>query len=162
MIQVIFLVIVVFVAFGMTANPQLFNSFTRWFTGFNGGASTSTLTIKDQKLTVDVADTAAKRSKGLGGRASLSDTEGMLFVFDKSERHRFWMKGMQIPLDFIWIEEGKVVEVTKNIPAPVAGTADAELPIYQPAVPVRQMLEVSAGFADRYQIQPGDLVQLNQ
>ena len=69
---------------------------------------------------------------------------------------------MQIPLDFIWIEEGQVVEVTQNIPAPVAGTADAELPIYQPAVPVRQMLEVSAGFADRYQIQPGDLVQLNQ
>src|SRR5574337_1763101 len=69
-------------------------------------------------IRVEVARTAREQARGLGGRASLPRGEGMLFPFDAIERRTFWMKGMLIPLDIVWIREGKVVTINANIPPP--------------------------------------------
>lgn len=129
----------------------------------NTSNTTSLKTIKvgTVNLQVAVADTDATRKKGLGGVTNLPANQGMLFVFDKkTATPSFWMKGMLIPLDMIWIKEGRVVQIDANIPNPKAGTLDNQLKIYSPGQPVDYVLEVNAGFSDRNNIKVGDMVTL--
>ena len=71
-------------------------------------------TSTGEQIPVEVADTLKKRSLGLGKRASLKKGWGMLFVFEKREPHRFWMKDMQFPLDIIWLDNHRIVHIIQN------------------------------------------------
>lgn len=110
---------------------------------------------------VELAQTAAERTRGLGGHAPLGADEGMLFVFPEAGRHSFWMKGMAFALDIIWIRDGQVVHVLADVPPPRPGTADSELPLYTPPAAADYVLEVPAGFAARWGIQAGSRVVLH-
>jgi uncharacterized membrane protein (UPF0127 family) len=116
--------------------------------------------IKNIKIAVDVAKTYEEKDKGLGGRENLGKNEGMLFVFDYNNVPIFWMKGMLIPLDIIWISDDKVVDLHKNIKASEPGTPESNLPKYSPKKSVDYVLEVNAGFSDKNDIQIGDSVKL--
>lgn len=116
--------------------------------------------INDAKIKVEIADTQAKRSQGLGGRESLSDDEGMLFIFEKMDKYPFWMKELKFHLDFVWIRGEKVVDILTNISPPQAGQKDETLPIYQPKEPVDKVLEVNAGTVARLKIKVGDTVKI--
>ena len=125
--------------------------------------SSSNLTsiqIGNVLVKAEIADTSSKRNKGLGGRDSLASDSGMLFVFDKVDRHNFWMKGMKIPLDFIWILDDKVVDITENVP-PQVGQPDNALKIYSSKTETNKMLEVNAGFISVSNIKVGDTVIVN-
>lgn len=111
-------------------------------------------------LDIELADNPSVRQKGLSGRESLAPNSGMLFIFDSVGQHKLWMKDMKIALDFVFIREGRVVDIIKNVPPPAAGTPDDQLPIYQPVVPVDSLLEVNAGFADAASIRVGDSASL--
>lgn len=115
-----------------------------------------TLEIGSRRLTVEVARSPEQITKGLSGRQSLKDTEGMLFVLPTLDIPKFWMKDMLIPLDIIWIRDNKVVEITKNIPAPPS----ENLPIYSPSSPANYVLEINAGLSDTLGISLGDNVNL--
>jgi uncharacterized membrane protein (UPF0127 family) len=130
--------------------------------GTSGDQVGNKVQIGDTQIMVDVANTPELRKQGLGGRASLDQNSGMLFVFDTPSKYRFWMKGMQFPIDFIYINDGKVVDIYKNAPVPPVNAADPDLPIYAPSVPITQLLEVNAGFADAHHIQVGDKVGIVQ
>lgn len=112
------------------------------------------LMIGTKSLDVRVPQTSQASEQGLSGVASLTDEEGMYWQFQEPSRPNFWMKDMLIPLDFVWIRDGVVTEITANVPAPVNGN----LPLYQPKEPVTNVLEVSAGFAQRYNIRVGTRV----
>lgn len=115
--------------------------------------------IKNFTINVEIADTNALRQKGLGGRQSLASDSGMLFVFEKSDKHKFWMKGLNFPLDLIWIKNNLVIDLTKNAKPPTKNQKDAELPIYLPVVKVDRVLEVGGGFIDSRGIKIGDKVE---
>lgn len=117
------------------------------------------LQIGQVNLGVELADTPQLRRQGLSGRAFLAADTGMLFLFDAPDRHRFWMRDMRFDLDFIWIVNGKVAEITPNVLAE-PGVADENLRVYLPQVPVDSMLEVNRGWAAQNGIQVGDSVQL--
>ncbi len=108
-----------------------------------------TVTIGATAVKAELADTAAKREKGLSGRAKLPEDEGMLFVFDKPDEYFFWMKGMRFPLDLIYLNTGEVVEVKENI-------SPSDQTPFAPAEPVDAVLEVNAGYVARRQIRVGD------
>lgn len=114
--------------------------------------------INDATLRVEVADTQEKRSKGLGGKETLASDEGMLFIFPKTDKYPFWMKGLKFPLDFIWIRDNKVVDLLPNIQPPAAGQSDESLPIYQSKEDADKVLEISAGTIQRLDIKVGDTV----
>ena len=118
--------------------------------------------VNEAKLKVEIADTQPKRSKGLGGRASLAEGTGMLFIFPKEDKYPFWMKGVSFPLDFIWIKGGQVVDFLENVSPAQTGQKDADLPIYVPKEPVDKVLEVNAGTISRLKIKIGDKLSLNQ
>lgn len=119
----------------------------------------SRVLIKDADIKVTLALTPEEQTKGLGGVESLSDSEGMLFLFPEKETRTFWMKGMKIPIDIIWISGNSIVGVAQNVPPPRLGSIDSELPLYTSQGPVEHVLEVAAGFFERHSLAVGDTVQ---
>ena len=118
-----------------------------------------TLTIDGATFHVDLATTPAEQEQGLGGRASLAPDSGMLFEFDIPASYPFWMKDMQFPLDFIWIDAtGHIAGVTENVD-PQIGASDSELKLYTPPVPVTKILEVNAGTVKLIGAKVGDPVE---
>ena len=113
--------------------------------------------INGHTIRLELAVTEAEKEKGLGYRDSLGPDSGMLFVYNHPERYGFWMKGMRFPLDFIWINGNKVVELSQNIPQPVN---DRVQPVsLAPAVPADKVLEVNSGVIQSLGVRIGDLVQ---
>ncbi|MBI4157467.1 DUF192 domain-containing protein [Candidatus Woesebacteria bacterium] len=118
------------------------------------------VTIGTTKVSVEIADDETERKKGLGGRESIGQNEGMLFVFpQKTSSLVFWMKEMGFPIDIIWIDENKIVKIDKNV-QPEPGVSDNNLKRYYPETPVNFVLEVNGGFADKNKINLGDTVQI--
>jgi uncharacterized membrane protein (UPF0127 family) len=79
-------------------------------------SATAVLIAGERRYELEVATSAAQQQLGLGGRASLPATRGMLFVFSSSAEHCFWMKGMQFALDIIWLKaDDKVVSVEAHL-----------------------------------------------
>jgi uncharacterized membrane protein (UPF0127 family) len=75
------------------------------------------------------------REKGLSGRDSLPEGEGMLFVLPSTQPVSFWMKDTKFDLDMVFINED--FEVTKVVHA----KAMDETPISESDV--RYVLEVN-------------------
>lgn len=112
--------------------------------------------VGSSSVTVEIADSEEERKKGLSGRKSLGESEGMLFVFDKKDVFpSFWMKGMLIPIDIIWIDEGEVVKIHKNV-QPEPEKLDRELTKYYPDGPIDFVIEVNAGFSGKNNLGVGD------
>lgn len=116
--------------------------------------------VGDTLIKVEVADTTAKRSRGLSGRESLEPDSGMLFIFSELKKYQFWMKGMKFPIDMVFISNGKVVDILQNVPPPVPNTADKDLPTYQSVTEMDMMLEIPAGYVQSRNIKIGDTVYL--
>jgi uncharacterized membrane protein (UPF0127 family) len=125
-------------------------------------ADRASVVVGDVTFGVEIAQTPAERRQGLSGRDSLQPMTGMLFVFESGRATPFWMKGMRLPLDFIWIgEECTVVDTAPNVPPPAEGAAGAELPSYRSGVPAAYVFEVNAGDVERYGIVVGDTVRFS-
>ena len=116
--------------------------------------------VGNQTLLVEIADTDKKMEQGLSGRESLSDGQGMMFDFRKnsSVAPDFWMKDMKFGLDLIWIKSGTIIGITEQVPAPLAGTANENLPIYSSPSPADEVLEVNSGWSKVHHIKTGDSV----
>jgi uncharacterized membrane protein (UPF0127 family) len=118
------------------------------------------LTIGSTEIKVEIADTSEKKAVGLGYRENLPDDTGMFFQMEVRRVPRFWMKGMLIPLDIIWIDEGVVIGFEEDVPIVPVDSPNNEIPSYSPTQPVTAVLEVNAGFVKRNGIKIGDRVQL--
>ena len=116
--------------------------------------TTKEITINNRTITAEVADTFAKRSKGLMFRESLGENEGMLFVFDNEDYHSFWMLNTRIPLDIIWISKDKeIVHIERDVKP-----CDETCPNYVPTEKALYVLEVNANYTLRNNIEIVDKV----
>lgn len=109
------------------------------------------------KVDVEVADTPQKRAQGLGFRRELLPGKGMLFVFQERHPHSFWMKGMKIPLDIIWLDNHLVVHVERRVPPP--SPSNESPPTMVPSKAANFVLEVGAGQADLLGLSVGKTVR---
>jgi len=99
----------------------------------------------------EVADSGPKRQQGLMFRKSLSDNEGMLFIFDEEGQHAFWMQNMLISLDIIWINQEKIiVDIITNTPP-----CNDACNIMVPRSKAKYVLEVRSGFVQKHNIKIG-------
>jgi len=88
----------------------------------------------------------------LSNREKLAENQGMLFVFDHTDYHSFWMKDMRFAIDIIWIDENKkVVDITHN------AEPESYPKIFKPSLPAQYVLEVNAGWAEEHRVKVGDL-----
>ncbi len=113
------------------------------------------LYIRNEKIQVELATTPPQWQAGLSGRKALCQNCGMLFIFPESGVKEFWMKGMLIPLDIIWIDDNKIIGIEKVVPAPEVGQLPA---IVRSPAGVNMVLEVNAYQANNFKI--GDRVFL--
>lgn len=120
----------------------------------------NSVTINDKKVIVDIADTPATREQGLSGRPNLDGDVGMVFIFPQSEILTFWMKDMNFALDIIWLNDGKVVGISENVPPP--GQTNGVPKIVSSGVNANQVLEVNAGFAQQHDIKIGDTMTIQK
>jgi len=70
------------------------------------------------------------------------------------------MKDMFIPIDIIWIDNGKVIQIDRDV-QPEPGVDDSDLAFYIPADPIDYVLEVNARFCEKNLIEVGDVVDLS-
>ena len=101
-------------------------------------------------LRIEFATTTTARYRGLGGRTSIPDDYGMLFVFKKAGMYGFWMKDMVVPIDIFWLDsKGQVTSIAFDV-------ATSSYPhVFYPSAPALYVLETAAGFARRHRIVPG-------
>ncbi len=112
--------------------------------------------LADQVVTAEAVVSRAARAKGLSGRPSLAPHTGMLFVFETPGRYGFWMKDMKFPIDIVWIEGGRVVDIVEKAPPDDRPTR----PVYYPRRPASRVLELPAGFSEKYGLKIGDMVEM--
>ncbi len=121
----------------------------------------SEIYIGDTKFSAAIASDNKSRERGLSGRSKLENNQAMIFDFKNSDRKRpgFWMKEMNFPIDIIWIKNGLVIDITKNVPAPELGANTKDLPLYYPRVPIDTVIEINAGLSDKLNIVVGTPVK---
>jgi uncharacterized protein len=113
-----------------------------------------TIKLDDVVLEVQIADTDPRRARGLMFQEQLPLDEGMLLVFDDSNRVSIWMLNMQFSIDAIWIdEEGQVKFIEKNIPPCKTALETVTCESYKGGgKDAKYILEVISGFVDEFDI----------
>lgn len=103
-------------------------------------------------FSVEMATTDEEKTTGLMYRKELADGKGMLFDFSPEQQVSMWMKNTYIPLDMIFIRaDGRILRIAEN-------TEPLSTKIIPSGGPTRGVLEVIAGTAKKYGIEPGDRV----
>lgn len=113
------------------------------------------VSIGKQKIRVEEVRTQERMQKGLAGRRNLCEDCGMLFLFSESGKKAFWMKGMLIPLDIIWLEGEKVVHVREFV-------APDDMRVLAPDVSADKVLEIPAGRSAQLGIVEGMKVEIER
>ncbi len=109
------------------------------------------LHLQDKVIFLLITDSPIERAKGLGGRKSLPEDTAMIFVFDAPGIQGFWMKGMEFPIDIIWIDgEKRIVNIEENI------SPDSYPKVFSPEQKSLYVLEANAGFAGENNLKVGD------
>jgi uncharacterized protein len=106
-----------------------------------------------KKIEIEIADNDGERMQGLMYRTAMEDTQGMLFVFPASEPQSFWMKNTLISLDLLFVNEAKEIVTIQKYAQP---QSESSIPSNKPA---KYVVEVNAGFCDRYGVKEGDAVK---
>ena len=105
------------------------------------------------RFSVEVADDAAERSRGLMFVEDMPTMSGMLFVYERPQRASFWMENTLIPLDLLFAgPDGTVLKVHENA-----------VPLDRTPIPggenVQYVLEINGGMAGRLGIEAGAVLQ---
>lgn len=112
------------------------------------------LTIDGHLFSVEVAQTFDERAKGLMRRNSMSQNEGMLFVFEKEQKLSFWMKNTKIPLSIAYINKaGEIKEIYDMEPFSLKPVPSIYSCMYA--------LEVNQGRFEELGIEVGDLIEFD-
>ena len=109
-------------------------------------------------IRVELADTPAARTKGLAGRDTPTEVDGLLLKWESPDRHPIWMKGMRFPLDLVWLDaDGRVVAALANVPPCLAEPCQ----LYEPDGSERSVaiLEMRAGGASVHGLASGAIVR---
>jgi hypothetical protein len=117
-----------------------------------------TLTFVDdgsavRTIDIEIAETNAERARGLMFRRSMGYDRGMLFLFEQADTTGFWMKNTPLPLDIMFLApDSSIINIVKR-------TTPFSTDNIYPTAPKKYVVEVRAGFADRFDIEPGMTVR---
>ncbi|MGH7394748.1 MAG: DUF192 domain-containing protein [Candidatus Methylomirabilales bacterium] len=102
---------------------------------------------------VEVAVTDKEHTRGLSGRPALQPGTGMLFAYPAPGLRSMWMMGMRFPLDFLWIRDGRIVDLFERVPPPRPGEQPVTVASPEPA---QYILELPGGSIRAHGLGRGD------
>lgn len=113
--------------------------------------------LANRTVNLEVARTPSQQAKGMMWRKEpLPDARGMLFIYNAPTPLAFWMKNCFVPLDMVFIANGRVVAIATAPPC----TQDP-CPIYpNPPVVGDAVIELRANWARDYGLKVGDRVEI--
>lgn len=117
------------------------------------GFERSRLLVDGKVFNVELAVTPNERSRGLMFRTEMSDYGGMLFDFGRASDISMWMKNTFISLDMLFIDRNGVIVGIEKRTVP---KSEAIIPAPKP---VRFVLELNGGSADRLGFEVGEKVE---
>ena len=101
------------------------------------------------KIDVWVADTDARRMRGLMFVEHLADDAGMLFIYPFAQPIAMWMKNTPLSLDILFVTaDGRVHHIAENTKPLSTDTIPSNGVVYG-------VIELKAGSAARMKIRPG-------
>ena len=104
-------------------------------------------------INIEIAETPESQAKGLMDRELSDFSSGMLFVFREVKPRDFWMHNTPTSLDLIFVgEDFCVLNICKQ-------TEPMSDRIYSSGGPVKYVVEVRVGFAERYEIKEGTKIR---
>jgi len=103
---------------------------------------------------LEVAADSESRRLGYMYREQIGPREGMLFLFEETAPHGFWMKNCKVSLDLIWLDEAfRIVQIAYDQPpCPEEG----ECPVLVPLKAARYVVEIAGGTAEREGLEAGN------
>ena len=105
-------------------------------------------------VTAEMAVTPEEREYGFMERKKIPDGTGMIFIFEKDEVLRFWMKNTPTALSIAYIDRNGIIkEIFDMQPFSLEGIESSSS--------VRYALEVPKGWYAKNGIKPGDKIRLN-
>jgi len=112
-------------------------------------------------IEAEVADTDQLRARGLMFRTHLPKNRGMIFYFDQTGHHSFYMYNTRIPLCVIFLNEGlRIVDIQEM--SPCLETNPSACPVYTPAAACKYAIEVNPAFVRTYGVTRGSLVRIQK
>lgn len=119
--------------------------------------SITTASIKTHEFKLLIARGETDKQLGLSKYDNLAVDNAMVFIFDKPDYYRFWMKDMKFSIDLIFIKGNKIVTIYENLPIP--NPSNDSLQIYSPSQVIDKVLEINAGLSKKYNFKVGDAVE---
>jgi len=104
---------------------------------------------------VRVADSDREQYIGLSETESLADGEGMLFVFEETQRREFVMREMDFPLDIVFVASNGTITTIHHAPVPAETPGDDLRPYPGTG---QYVLEVPRGYTNETGIGVGDSI----
>lgn len=118
--------------------------------------------IDDVTLQVQIADTKPLQTRGLMFQEKLPYDQGMLFVFEDEGVRSMWMLNMQFSLDVLWIDaDGNILHIEKDT-QPCKSALETVGCTFTNGndTAAKYVLEVTAGFVDKYNITQDSKLEL--
>lgn len=115
--------------------------------------------IGKNTIKLEVASTLSEIRRGLMFRTSMPEDAGMVFIFHPEQEVWFWMKNTLIPLDMLFIKDGKIVKISHSA-QPCKAARDEDCPRYpsEGAIMATEVVELNGGYAQRHGIKEGDKI----
>ncbi|MBN1544216.1 DUF192 domain-containing protein [Candidatus Woesearchaeota archaeon] len=105
-----------------------------------------------------VVTTPEAQEIGLSNYSALPEDTGMLFIFQREEIQRMWMKDMSFPIDIFWIsDKGRILNIEKKALPCIPPMTTCE--IFEPNVNAKYVLETREGFAIESNLFDNDVVE---
>lgn len=122
--------------------------------------SKQSATINGVNFNLEIAQTKEQKSIGLAKYKKIEKNFAMYFPFERKDYYSFWMKDMKFPIDIIYIDNGKIVAIFKNVQNPKS--PNDKLQVYNPEKLADSVLEISAGLSDKYNFKTGNRVSIKK
>ena len=120
-------------------------------------AGEADIQVDTTRFHVEIAQTHQERQQGLMFRTQLPADHGMLFIQPQAAPTAFWMKNTYIPLDLLYFDNaGRLQEIHAKVPPCTV----PDCPSYVSNGPIKYILEMNAGSAQRFGLKPGAQLHL--
>jgi uncharacterized membrane protein (UPF0127 family) len=127
------------------------------------------VSVQGKTFTCRLAINDATREKGLGGVASLSPDEGMLFAFNDTAPRSFWMVGCIMDIDIAFVDPFGFVTAVHTMPKEELQRPDetefayhSRLARYPSLAPAQYALEVAPGTLAQLGVKRGTRIEFDR